>query len=192
MREVPPRSQGSASWQPRSKEDVKRDRRRRGLGLMERGRRRGVGLAVAFAHLWKRKRQFFVERRRNVNHVEVVACICTVRVWSLAGKVHVGQVLKVPQQEFCPWEPPHFECFFQIWRRSIFFKMSKKRSIYESFLDYCFYPQLRRRQNFFFRFWRFSTKILVTGWPNFTQFLASILPTTFILWFFSLTRKKYF
>ena len=36
------------------------------------------------------------------------------------------------------------------------------------------------QKNFFFRFWLFLTKILVTARPNFTQFLASVFPTTFI------------
>ena len=64
----------------------------------------------------------------------------------------------------------------------IFLKMSKKRNNYEL----RFPLQIRRlKKMIYFFFWFFLTKILVTGWPKFTQFIASILPTNFIFWIFS-------
>ncbi len=89
---------------------------------------------------------------------------------------------KMTQQEFWAWEAPYFKSFFHISRRFNFFENVKKteqlRAPFSS-------ANTETKKMIYFFFWFFLTKILVTGWPKFTQFIASILPTNFIFWIFS-------
>ena len=74
-----------------------------------------------------------------------------------------------------------WEFFLNFTEVYFFWKCQKNRAITSSvFLrDY-----EGSKKNNFLPFLIFLTKLLVTGWPNFTQFLTSVLPTNLILYFF--------
>ncbi len=71
-----------------------------------------------------------------------------------------------------------WEFFLNFTEVYFFWKCQKNRAITSSvFLrDY-----EGSKKNNFLPFLIFLTKLLVTGWPNFTQFLTSVLPTNLIL-----------